>query len=57
MEISGGDAFWINGNNEKHNRSIHNIVIAGLLYSNQNEKHYVQYIHQKRSIYAKYTIL
>ena len=37
METSGGDEFWMNGNNERHNRSIHNMVIYGLLDSNKRE--------------------
>ena len=37
METTGGDASWINGNNERHNRSIHNMVISYLLDSNQHE--------------------
>ena len=36
METNGGDASWINGNNEIHNRSIHNMVIADPLDSNQH---------------------
>ena len=38
METTGCDASWINGNNEQHNRNNHNIVIAGLIGSNQHEK-------------------
>ena len=38
METPGGDTSWINGNNERHNRSIHNMVITGLLESNKHEK-------------------
>ena len=38
METTGGDASCLNGNNEKHNRSIHNMVISGLLDSNQHAK-------------------
>ena len=37
METPGGDTSWINGNNERHNRSIHNMVIASLLDSNKHE--------------------
>ena len=36
METTGGDSLWLNGNNERHNRSIHNMVRAGLLESNKN---------------------
>ena len=31
------DISWINGKNERHNRSIHKILISGLIYSNQHE--------------------
>ena len=37
METNGFDASWLNGKNEKHNRSIHNMVISGLIGSNQHE--------------------
>ena len=37
MEITGGDTSWINDNNEIHNRSIKNMVMAGLVYSNKHE--------------------
>ena len=37
MELPGGDTSWINGNNERHNISIHNMVIAGLIDSNKYE--------------------
>ena len=37
METNGGDASWLNGKNEQHNRRIYNISRAGLLYSNQHE--------------------
>ena len=37
METPGGDTSWINGNNEIHNRSIYNMVMAGLLDSNKHE--------------------
>ena len=37
METPGGDTSWINGNNERHNISIHYMVMAGLLYSNKHE--------------------
>ena len=38
METTGGDASWINVNNEGHNRSIHNMVRAGLLDNIQHAK-------------------
>ena len=37
METTSGDALWINDNNERHDRIIHNMVIAGLIYGNQHE--------------------
>ena len=37
MEATGGDASRLNEKNERHNRSIHNMVIAALLGSNQHE--------------------
>ena len=36
MEATGVDASWLNGNNERHNIIIHNIVIAALIYSNHH---------------------
>ena len=36
METTGGDASWINGNNKRHNRNIHNMVIAVNINSNQH---------------------
>ena len=36
MENTGEDASWINGNNERHNRSIQNMVISGLIDSDQH---------------------
>ena len=35
-ESTGVDASWINVNNERHNRSIHNMVRSGLTGSSQN---------------------
>ena len=35
METTGGDTYWINVKNKRHNRSIHNMVISGPLDSNQ----------------------
>ena len=37
METTGGDASWINGNNERQNRSIQHMEISGLLDRNQHE--------------------
>ena len=37
METTGSDASCFNGKNERHNRSIHNMVIEGLIDSNQHE--------------------
>ena len=53
METTGDDASWINGNNEIHNRSIHNMIRAGLLDSNKYEKKCAdQQKHQQRLRYA-----
>ena len=38
METTGGDASWLNGKNEWHNRIILNMVISGLLDRNQQGK-------------------
>ena len=43
METTGGDVLWINVINERHNirihkRSIHNMLIAGLLEKNEHAK-------------------
>ena len=40
METTGGDASFINVNNEQHNRSIHNMVRAGLIGINQHENEF-----------------
>ena len=37
METTGGDASWLNVKNERHNRSIHNMIRAARLDSNQYE--------------------
>ena len=37
MENNGGDASWIDGNNERHNRIIQKMAISDLLQSNQHE--------------------
>ena len=37
MESTVDDASWINVNNKRYNRIIHNIVIAGLIKINQHE--------------------
>ena len=37
METTGADDSWINGNNERQNRSIYNMFEAGLLDSTQYE--------------------
>ena len=36
MKTTGGDAYWLNGKNERHNKSIHNMLRSGLLESNQH---------------------
>ena len=38
VETTGGDESCINGNHERHNIIIHNMVIVGLLESNKNGK-------------------
>ena len=38
MENTGGDTSWINGKNERQNRSVHNMVRGGLLENNQHAK-------------------
>ena len=38
MEVTGGYFSCINGNNEQRNRSIHSMVSAGIVNSNQYEK-------------------
>ena len=38
VENNGGDASWINGKHERHNRSIYNMVIEGILESNQHAR-------------------
>ena len=38
MENNAGDASWLNGKNERHNRSIHNMEREALLDSNWHEK-------------------
>ena len=47
MVSTGGDAYWLNGKNERHNRSINNMVGAGLIDINQYEENgAVQQIHK-----------
>ena len=41
METTGGGSSWINGNNEIHNRTIHNMVRAGVLESKQHENKWI----------------
>ena len=42
MDTNGGDASWLNGKTEIHNRIIHNMVREGILGSNQHEKKWCQ---------------
>ena len=57
-ETTGGDASCFNWKNERHKRSIHNILGAGLLDSNQNEKNgAAQQKNQQRFMDAEYTVL
>ena len=37
MENTGGNASWLNVNNERNNIVIHNMVIVGLTDSNKHE--------------------
>ena len=50
METTGGDSSWINGKNERHNRSINIMVISGLIDSNQHEKMVLYRINKRRSL-------
>ena len=53
MESTGGDASWINVNNERHNKSIHKMFRAGLIDSNQHENNgAVQQKHQQKYVYS-----
>ena len=36
METTGGDASWLNGKNETHNRRIHKMIISVLIEINKN---------------------
>ena len=57
METTGGDASWLNVNNERHYRNFYNMVISVLIDSNQNETNGdVQQRHKKMSIDEKYTV-
>ena len=40
METTGGDVSWMNINNERHNRSIRNMVRAGLIDVNQHTNNF-----------------
>ena len=51
METTGADAYCLNCKNERHNRSIHHMVIADLLDSNKHEHKLYQ-----SSIDAEYTV-
>ena len=57
METPGGDTSWIDGNNERQNRIIHNMVMAGLLDSNLHKNSSAQQKHQQGFIDAEYTVL
>ena len=57
METTGGDASWLNGMNKIHNRTIHNMVISGLIDSNKYAKNcVVQQRHQHKSIDVNFTV-
>ena len=58
METTGGDAYWLNGKNERHNISIHNMVreyllIIIIMKTNGD----LQQKYQKKFINIKYTVL
>ena len=57
MEITGGDASWLNDKNKRHNISIHNMVREIFICSNKHEKNCaVQQRHHQKSINVKYTV-
>ena len=57
MENTGGDASWLNKNNEIHNRSIHNMVREVPHENNQKSKNgAMQQRHQKKTTAEKYTV-
>ena len=59
MKITSGDTSWFDGKNERHNRSIHNMVRSGLIDSkliNMQIIGAVQQIHQQKYIYANSTV-
>ena len=58
METTGGDAYWLNDKNERHNISIHNMARESLLIiiimkTNGD----LQHKYQKKFINIKYTVL
>ena len=57
MKSIGGDASWLNGRNEQNNRSIHNMVMVGILHRNIHEKNsIVQQKNYMKYINKKYTV-
>ena len=57
METNGGDASWLNGKNERHKKSIHNMVIEGLIDSNQHGKMVLhRQKHQHSFMDAEYSV-
>ena len=68
METNGVDESWINENIEIHNRSIHNMVISGLIDSNKNvkkwfcvadtsEELYMQFLHCNRQYLTSFCMV
>ena len=57
METTGGDASWLNGKNKRQKISIHNMVISGIIDTNQHEKNGpVPQKHHQKSIDARYIV-
>ena len=51
MKNTGGDASCLNGNNEIHNRSIHNMFGSGLIYNTQHEKNWCRAAETSAEVY------
>ena len=56
MKTTCGNTSWLNANNERHNISMHNMVISGIIDSNKHTKNGVlQQRHQQKYVDAKST--